>query len=566
MTSPARWVPLLLLAVAFLVVPVGSQPQAQATSPMADISSHLWAEMQAQGEADVLIVLRERADLRDAAQLPTRRAQGHFVFEMLRSVARRSQAPLVAYLRARGVPYQAFYLVNMVRVRGDRELLLELAARSDVARLEANPRVRADLPLPSASGSGGSVQAEEGVPWGIERVRADEVWAMGIRGKGVVVAGNDTGIFWRHEALKERYRGWDGEQAHHDSHWHDAVNHQAVPYDDHGHGTLTLGTVVGRGGESERIGMAPEARWIGCKNMDSAGFGTPTGYIECFEFFLAPYPHGGDPMADGDPARAPDVINNSWYCPPAEGCGPETLQEAVEALRAAGIVIVTSVGNSGPACSTVTDPPETYEAAFSVGAFADGDTIAGFSSRGPVIVDGSNRLKPDVAAPGVSIRSCQSNGGYGSGSGTSMAAPHVAGQVALMLSANPQLRGQVDAIEDLIVQTTDPKTATAPCGGEPPDALPNNTWGYGIINAVDAVWAALAWTPGTPTSTPTPSSTPTRTATATPTPSSKPTFTATATATPTPTAMATPTSTATPLPGWSAYLPILWYTTEKGEM
>ena len=563
MTSRARWVPSLVLAVAFLVVPVGSQPQAQATSPMADISSHLWAEMQAQGEADVLIVLREQADMRDAAQLPTKRAQGHFVFEMLRSVARRSQAPLVAHLRARGVPYQAFYLVNMVKVRGDRGLLLELAARSDVARLEANPRVRVDLPLPSASGSGASAQAEEGVPWGIERVRADEVWAMGIRGKGVVVAGNDTGIFWRHEALKERYRGWDGEQAHHDTHWHDAVNHQAVPYDDHGHGTLTLGTVVGKGGESERIGMAPEARWIGCKNMDSAGFGTPTRYIECFEFFLAPYPHGGDSMADGDPARAPDVINNSWYCPPTEGCGPETLQEAVEALRAAGIVIVTSAGNSGPACSTVTDPPETYEAAFSVGAFADGDTIAGFSSRGPVIVDGSNRLKPDVAAPGVSVRSCQSNGGYGSGSGTSMAAPHVAGQVALMLSANPQLRGQVDAIEDLIVQTTHPKTATVPCGGEPPDALPNNTWGYGIINAFDAVWAALAWSPGTPTSTPTPSSTPTPTATATPTSSSKPTSTATATATPTDTA--TPTSTATPLPAWRAYLPMLWYTTEKGE-
>jgi len=564
MTSRARWVPFLLLSVAFLVVPVGSQLQAQATSPMADISSHLWAEMQAQGEADVLIVLREQADLRDAAQLPTKRAQGHFVFEMLRSVARRSQAPLVAYLRARGVPYQAFYLVNMVKVRGDRELLLELAARSDVARLEANPRVRADLPLPSASGSGVGAQAEESVPWGIERVRADDVWAMGIRGKGVVVAGNDTGIFWRHEALQERYRGWDGEQAHHDTHWHDAVNHQAVPYDDHGHGTLTLGTVVGKGGESERIGMAPEARWIGCKNMDSAGFGTPARYIECFEFFLAPYSHGGDPMADGDPALAPDVINNSWACPPSEGCGPETLQAAVEAVGAAGIMVVVSAGNYGyGGCGSVQYPPAIYEAAFSVGAFADGDTIAGFSSRGPVIADGSNRLKPDVAAPGVGVRSCRSNGGYGSGSGTSMAAPHVAGQVALMLSANPQLRGQVDAIEDLIEQTTDPKTATVPCGGEPPDALPNNTWGYGIINAFDAVWAALAWTPGTPTSTPTPSSTPAPTATATPTPSSKPTFTATATATPTATAM--PTSTATPLPDWCAYLPMLWYTAEKGE-
>jgi subtilisin family serine protease len=362
----------------------------------------------------------------------------------------------------------------------------------------------------------------EPIPWGIERVGAPEVWAMGIEGKGVVVAGNDTGIYWEHEALRDRYRGWDGMQAVHDANWHDAVTGQPVPYDDFGHGTHTLGTAVGYGGEAERIGMAPRARWIGCKNMDATGFGTPASYIECFEFFLAPYPHGGDPMSDGDPTLAPDVINNSWTCPEYEGCDPYSLQEAVAAVRAAGIVDVFSAGNYGSGCGTVHFPPAIYDAALSVGAFGSGDTISRFSSRGPVTSDGSGRLKPDVAAPGESVRSCSRWGGYSLGRGTSSAAPHVAGQAALMLAANPRLRGQVDAVEAIIEDTAEPMTASVPCGGEAPGAVPNNTWGYGIVDALDAVHAALLWGQTTPTAT------------------------------------ATATSTVTPSPGWRTYLPMIW--------
>ena len=500
------------------------------------ISPRLWAEMAAQGQADVLIVLREQADLSGAERLSSKEAKGRCVFDALRATAHRSQAPLVAYLRARGIPYQAFYLVNVLLVRGDRDLLRELAARPEVARLEANPRVRADVPLPSPDRTGTHTQAAATIPWGVVRVHAPEVWALGIRGKDVVVAGADTGIFWAHEALQASYRGWDGAQADHNTNWHDAISDQPVPYDDHGHGTLTLGTVVGEA-EYERIGMAPAARWIGCKNMDAAGYGTPARYIECFQFFLAPYPHGGDPVTDGDPGLAPDVINNSWTCPPSEGCDADTLRAAVEAVRAAGIAVVVSAGNYGSGCGTVQYPPSFYDAAFSVGAFDSGDRIASFSSRGPVTADGSGRLKPDVAAPGVSVRSSSSSGGYGTGSGTSMAAPHVAGQVALMLAANSQLRGRVDVIEEIITQSAEATTATVACGGEPAGVVPNNTWGYGIIDALDAVQAALAWDPSTPTSTPT--------------------------ATAMPTATATPTATSTPAPGWRVYLPLLFKVTSS---
>jgi subtilisin family serine protease len=121
---------------------------------------------------------------------------------------------------------------------------------------------------------------------------------------------------------------------------------------------------------------------------------------------------------------APDVINNSWGCPPSEGCtNPNALLTAVQNLTAAGIVTAHSAGNSGSGCSTVNTPAGIYAESFTVGATNSSDTIAGFSSRGPVTVDGSNRRKPDISAPGVDIRSSVPIGDYGDGwSGTSMAA------------------------------------------------------------------------------------------------------------------------------------------------
>ena len=142
-----------------------------------------------------------------------------------------------------------------------------------------------------------------------------------------------------------------------------------------------------------QIGMAPGAKWIGYRNMDQ-GNGTPARYMECMEWFLAPYPIGG---GQGDPLRAPDITSNSWVCPPSEGCSANTLQAAVEAQAAAGIMMVAGAGNDGPACSTVMYPPAIYAASYTVGALNTGqDVIADFSSRGPVTVDGSNRIKPDI--------------------------------------------------------------------------------------------------------------------------------------------------------------------------
>jgi subtilisin family serine protease len=230
--------------------------------------------------------------------------------------------------------------------------------------------------------------------------------------------------------------------------------------------------------------MAPGAKWIGCRNMDQ-GYGTPATYAECYQWFIAPTTvAGGNP----DPSMAPDVINNSWGCPTSEGCtDPNVLLAVVQAVRAAGIVTAHSAGNEGSGCSSVSTPAAIYAESFTVGATDSSDTIASFSSRGPVTVDGSNRRKPDISAPGDNIRSCTSDGGYQGGwSGTSMAAPHVAGLVGLLISHTPGLAGQVDLIEDIIEQTAVPRTTSEGCGGDPTNAVPNNTYGWGRIDA----WAA----------------------------------------------------------------------------
>ncbi len=228
--------------------------------------------------------------------------------------------------------------------------------------------------------------------------------------------------------------------------------------------------------------MAPGAQWIGCRDMNN-GVGTPATYLECFEFFLAPYPVGGTP-ALGNPDLAPDVTNNSWGCPPVEGCSVNTLMAAVDAQRAAGILTVASAGNYGLACQTVNDPPAVYAGAYTVGALNTGtDSIAGFSSRGPVNEDGSNRRKPDLTAPGTSVNSSQRGGGYTFMSGTSMAAPHVTGAVALLWSARPALKNQVDLTEQVLDDSAVHLSSTE-CGSS---AWPNNTYGYGRLN----VWAAV---------------------------------------------------------------------------
>jgi subtilisin family serine protease len=306
---------------------------------------------------------------------------------------------------------------------------------------------------------------------------------LGVTGKGIVVGQSDTGADGTHPALKDGYRGLGQGD---DYNWYDPWTNSKSPNDQEGHGTHTLGIILGRNG----IGVAPGAQWIGCVNLER-NLGDPPLYLDCMQFMLAPFPRGGDPFKDGDPTRAAYVLNNSWGCPPLEGCDPESLRPAAAALRAAGIFVVVSAGNDGPVCGTVKFPLSLYDSVLSVGAVDRFGNVADFSSRGPVTVDGSDRAKPDIGAPGVDILSSLPGAGYGPASGTSMAGPHVVGVVALMWSANPALIGDIDRTEQILIQTARPYAGTEPSGQCFTGGTPNNAYGYGIVDAFAAVRAAL---------------------------------------------------------------------------
>ena len=449
----------------------------------------------AQGSTEFLVYLKEQADLSAARRLPTKLEKGAYVYNQLTQTARRTQAPLLAALqdlsrRSPGkVEYRSYWVANLIWVRGGSDLVQTLALRDDVAHLYANPQVRLEAPLPAETPL--TTNQPSTVEGNIQQVHAPEVWAQGFTGQGVVIGGQDTGYAWAHPALKEKYRGWDGTSADHDYNWFDTVTSgggscgpkSPEPCDDWDHGTHTMGSMVGDDELGNQVGMAPGARWIGCRNMNFA-VGTPETYTKCFQWFLAPTDLND---LNPRPDLAPDVINNSWSCPTSEGCNANSLKAVVESVRAAGIVTVQSAGNRGTrGCGSVNEPAGTYDASFTVGATDSGDMIAGFSSRGPSVIDGIELLKPDISAPGVNIRSSVKAGGYSYSSGTSMAAPHVAGLVALLISAQPALSGQVDQIEQLIMQNALPRTTSQNCGGIPGTQVPNNTYGWGRIDALAA--------------------------------------------------------------------------------
>lgn len=426
----------------------------------------------------LFVVLKQQAPVASLTGTKDLTARRKAVYDRLVSFADRTQRPLRNALGDIGVGYTPYYLVNALEVDAGPQLRPWLESRGDVAEVLDSPRLRPIRELPPVDR--GTSAAPSQPDWNLTMVRADEVWSkLHDRGAGVVVGQSDSGVDGTHPALAASYRGRGG---HNDDNWLDPWYGSRSPTDWGGHGTHTLGTAVG----ADNVGVAPDAKWIGCVNL-GRNMGDPALYLTCMQFMLAPYPQHGDPLRDGDPSRAADVLNNSWGCPNSEGCDANVLRPAVDALTAAGIFVVASAGNDGPACGTIRDPIALYADSFSVGAVDDRGNVAPFSSRGPVTADGSDRQKPDISAPGVGVLSALPGGRYGRLDGTSMAGPHVTGTVALMWSANPRLKGDVRRTAQILRATAQGAALSksgSNCGSE------KNVVGAGILDAYAAVVAA----------------------------------------------------------------------------
>ncbi len=487
-----------MLFVFMMFLAIGTTLQGQ--KAIVEVDESLLELYQKQKEASYIVLLRDRQVFRESPQVRGKVAKSRIVYQSLVSKAAKTQQPVIDVLEKNKVRYQSFYVTNAIKVTSDLRVMMEIASMEQVAQIiDDAPFRMLDYTVERLDPGQRNGDAE----WGIRMIKADSVWESGITGRGVVIAGQDTGYDWATSPLKQKYRGYDASGNYvHDYNWHDAIHENSPQYpenqinpcgysvkepcDDNNHGTHTMGTMVGQDSVNY-IGVAPGASWIACRNMDR-GWGRPSTYMECFEWFLAPYDFD---KTKPDPAKAPHVINNSWYCSVEEGCNPSNfklMEEIVLNLKSSGVVVVVSAGNEGSqGCGSVTGPPAFFEPSFSVGATNDQDVIAGFSSKGPVVIDSSFRLKPNVSAPGVAVRSVVKGGNYAAFSGTSMAGPHVAGAVALIIEANSALEGEVEIIEDILESTAVPKEWNQDCGGFAGSKIPNPAYGFGRIDALAAV-------------------------------------------------------------------------------
>jgi len=459
----------LLLALTLLttVLATGTAAGQTATPRVAAlraavVAPQLQRQLDAAGQDEIvqaIVVLTSQADLTSVHKLARKNRPGAAarILRAHASLTQRSLRSLLELRRAQGLvsDIEPLWIVNAIAVTATPAVISELAAHKDVRE------IRPDLvvPAPQTAATATSAPAETNVAL----VNAPALWDLGFRGQGIVVANMDTGVDVTHPDLASRWRGGTNS-------WYDPNGeHPTTPTDVSGHGTWTMGVMVGGDAGGSSVGVAPDATWIAVKIFNDHGTATATGIHQGFQWLLDP---------DGNPATAdaPDVVNNSWAMS-ASGCMLD-FQPDLASLRAAGILPVFAAGNYGPLSGSSSSPANNPEA-FAVGATDDADVLYPYSSRGPSAC--GQPVYPQLVAPGVGIHTTDLYGLYTDPTGTSVAAPHVAGALALLLQAFPGMSADRQA------------AALESSADDLGTAGPDNSYGHGRLDALAAYqWLATA--------------------------------------------------------------------------
>ncbi len=487
MKTLKKWTQLsLLLLLGLSLVQSGSaasamQPLVPQSSPPAEkIAPEMEAALAQQAPAEMTTVIVSLVEQADLSLIPgaSRAARLQGVIRALQEVSARSQRSIRSYLEAavsqgKAAEVTPFWIFNGLSLSADADTILALAQMPEVASITPD---QIDV-QPSAPLALGSPEPNLSV------INAPALWGLGLTGQGVVVASLDTGVDASHPDLGGRWRGGVNS-------WYDPYGQHAAPADLSGHGTQTMGVILGGDLSGSSIGVAPQAQWIAARIFNDAGSATATAIHLAFQWLLDP---------DGNPASddAPQVVNNSWTFG-SPGCNLE-FQLDLQALRAAGILPVFAAGNYGPGASSSVSPAN-YPEALAVGAVDNSGGLYALSSRGPSACGEAESIYPELAAPGVDIFTADLAGFYTAASGTSLAAPHVSGALALLLAAFPSL--SADQQQSALIQGAFDLGA----------AGADNDTGFGRLDAL-ASYQWLLNNGGGPTSTPMPIPT------ATPTPS-----------------------------------------------
>ncbi|WP_327890053.1 S8 family serine peptidase [Bacillus swezeyi] len=476
-----------LLAPGAVKAEAGTEAKAKVQNK---ISNSLYKNFEKKEKVTFLIKMKDQANLQQSAKAAEKRAKASImtvkrvkqlkrsaVLASLRAKADRTQKDVKTYLekeekKGAAKQLESFYIVNGIAVTATKDVMEKAASFPEVEKVLPNKKINLNKAEKATIDANTSATARPAS--NIQQVHAPDVWKKHYKGKGAVVASIDTGVEWDHPALKKKYRGYNPSKPNspdNEYNWFDATSKKKTPYDDLGHGTHVTGTMVGsEAGGKNQIGVAPTAKWIAVKAFSKDG-GSEKDLLAAGEWILAPK----DAKGKAHPEKAPDVVNNSWA---GERGLNEWYRDIVKAWRAADIFPSFAAGNVSefePGGPGSVENPSNYPESFAIGAVDSTNALADFSLQGPSPYD---EVKPDLSAPGVSIRSAYPGHRYATMDGTSMATPHVSGIVALMREANPNIT--VDEIERILLRTAKPLT------DKTFEKSPNNGYGSGLVNALKA--------------------------------------------------------------------------------